>query len=212
MKNIPLLLGSLVVSLLLIVGNPFTFSAAANPKPVDVNELLSTAKHTKGPAEAKVTIVEFSDLQCPACRAVQPLIKQIMTKYPQDVRFVYRHFPLRAVHPHAQLAAQASEVAADAGKFWEFHDMLFETQAEWSSKNPDEVKAIFADDAQKLEIDKSQFLQKIESQTIKDTVAEDVRAATKLGINATPTFYVNGIETTAPQLLKTVESLLQAQP
>ncbi|QQG44757.1 MAG: thioredoxin domain-containing protein [Candidatus Roizmanbacteria bacterium] len=94
-----------------------------NPKSVDLGILPP-----KGPPNAKVTLVEFSDFQCPYCIRAYPTVKQILQTYLNDVKFVYKQFPLTNIHPFAQKAGEASLCAADQGKFWEYHDKLFETQ------------------------------------------------------------------------------------
>jgi protein-disulfide isomerase len=173
--------------------------------------LVGTNRPTKGPAEAVVTVVEFSDLQCPACRSVEPLVSSLSQQYPDKVRVIYRHFPLVNIHKYALLASHASMAAASEGKFWEFHDKLFDTQTDWSAlSSEDEVKNKFVEYAQELGIDKAVFLEKIDSDAIKQVVAEDLAVATQLKVDSTPTFYVNGRKLTAPQqLMPAVESLLK---
>lgn len=89
--------------------------------------------NARGPKDAKVTIVEFSDFQCPFCSRVFPTVEQIMKEYNGKVRLVFKNFPLLSLHPHAQKAAEAAACAKAQGKFWEFHDKLFTTQADWST-------------------------------------------------------------------------------
>lgn len=105
-------------------------SGAFNPKKV---ELTVGSASVRGKMGAPVTIVEYSDFQCPYCSRVHPTVKQIMKEYGDKVVLVYKHFPLISIHPRAQIAAEAAECAKDQGKFWEFHDQLFDHQADWSS-------------------------------------------------------------------------------
>lgn len=100
--------------------------------PMPKNVTVGTAP-TKGGSAAKVTILEYSDFQCPYCAAVFPTVQQILRDYRDNVQFAYKHFPLTSIHKRAQKAAEASECAKDQGKFWEFHDALFESQKDWSS-------------------------------------------------------------------------------
>lgn len=88
---------------------------------------------TVGPKDAKITFVEFSDFQCPFCSRVYPTVNQLMKDYDGKVLLAYKHFPLISIHPHAQKAAEAAECAKDQGKFWEFHNALFETQNDWAN-------------------------------------------------------------------------------
>jgi protein-disulfide isomerase len=209
MKNVPLLIGTILGTLLLVVGVSFLFSQSSQPKVIDSAMLVSNARHIKGPENAKVTLVEFSDFQCPACLATEPLVQQITSAFPNDVRLVYRQFPLVNVHKNAQISAQAAEAAATFGKFWEFHDLLFTNQKEWEELDKQAAVDKFAEYAAKLEIDKTEFLKRIESQEVKDKVTLDVSDGGKIGVDGTPTFYVNGQKTLAPQLFSTVESLIK---
>lgn len=102
---------------------------AFNPVPKTVTVGSSP---TKGGANAKVTIVEFSDFQCPFCSRALPTINQIMSEYKDDVRLVYKHYPITSIHPNAQKASEASECAREQNKFWEYHDLLFQNQQQWS--------------------------------------------------------------------------------
>ena len=214
MKNLSLLLGTIFGTLLLIVGVAIMFSKTSAPinqsgeVMADQAVLLNGATKIKGPEDAPITIVEFSDFQCPACRAVQPTLAQISQEFPDKVKIVYRHFPLDSIHPNARLAAQATEAALAQGKFWEFHDKLFLAQGEWDKiGNKDELLAKFAAYAEELKIDKQQFLEKIESQEIATIVQSDTEMGNSIPVQATPTFFVNGKMTAAPQLLDTVQSL-----
>ncbi len=105
-------------------------SGAFNPVP---KVLAVGTSSSKGPENAPITIVEFSDFQCPFCSRAHPTVKQVMSEYKDKVRLVYKHLPLVSLHPRAQKTAEAAECAKDQGKFWEFHDILFEKQADWSS-------------------------------------------------------------------------------
>lgn len=213
MKNLPLLIVTIVGTLALVVGIAVMFSGgnAGTAKTVDQAQLVGEARYVKGPAEAKVTIVEFSDFQCPACRAIYPNVKQLMAQYPTDVRVVYRHFPLNSIHPYAQISAQASVVAGEFNKFWEMHDLLFERQDQWSTlSSQDEVKNTLVTYAEELGIDKAQFSERIDSDSARSIVNQDLSYATQLGIDSTPTFFVNGQETAPNQLLPAVQSLLNS--
>lgn len=205
MKNLPLLIVTIFGTLALVVGVAVMFSGKSQSTSVDPALLITGALHSRGPENAKVTIVEFSDLQCPACKAVQPLVTQVLAQNPDTVRLVYRHFPLTSIHPYAPLAAQASEVANQEGKFWEFHDLLFEKQQEWSAlSSQEEVTEKFVTYAEELGIDKERFREKIQSDEVKQIVSKDTSLAEQLNVNSTPTFYVNGEKVPAPQQLPSV--------
>lgn len=213
MKNVPLLIGTIVGTLVLIFGIAFFFSEKTEQQVattvVDQSQLLADATKISGPENAPITIVEFSDFQCPACRATQSLLKQLMNEKGDKVRIVFRHFPLNDIHPNAQLAAQASEAALSLNAFTDYHYVLFEKQDEWAQKtDKKELLELFGTYAENLKLDKRQFLERIESQTSIQAVKKDQELGTSVNVEATPTFFVNGQKTAAPQLFATVESLL----
>jgi len=147
---------------------------------------------SRGPADAPVTIVEFSDFQCPYCARVGPTLEQVLARYPQQVRLVYRHLPLDRIHPRARAAAEASACADEQGRFWEFHDKLFANQ-----------RALAEGDLQRyakdLELDAAAFTQCVKERKFEGLVDRDLEAATlaatasgKSGLG-TPAFFINGI-------------------
>ncbi|KKR76130.1 MAG: hypothetical protein UU21_C0017G0003 [Candidatus Levybacteria bacterium GW2011_GWA2_40_8] len=142
-----------------------------------------------GTESAKVVLVEYSDFQCPACGAYYPVLKQIKEAYKDRMLFVYRNFPLRQNHQNAAISAQASYAAHKQGKFWEMHNMLFDNQAVWSSQaNASET---FVEYAKTLGLDVEKFKTDMNSQEAKDYVSSQERQALSLGVNSTPTFFLN---------------------
>lgn len=219
MKNLPLLLGTIGITLLMIIGVAFMFSdnGTTSPDqslPVAESVLVPEGAHVKGATEsAQVTVVEFSDFECPACRSVQPLVTQLMENYGESVQFVYRHYPLVSIHPNAQPAAIFAEAAAEQGKFWEVHDLLFETQSEWSEiSSRDELQETFMRYAESLDMDVAQLEERMNDDAVLTAVQRDVSDGNTVNLSGTPTFYVNGVQTPAPQLLSTVESLVVNVP
>ena len=105
-------------------------SGAFDPKPREVSVGTSSIRGKTG---ASVTVIEFSDFQCPFCSRVNPTVKKVLSDYGDKITFVYKHFPLVSIHPRAQISAEAAECAKDQGKFWEFHDQLFDHQTDWES-------------------------------------------------------------------------------
>jgi protein-disulfide isomerase len=209
MKNLPLLLGTIIGTLLLVVGVAVIFSNSAKPRTVSHDDLTKSARFTTGAKEPKVTIVEFADLQCPGCAGYQPILKQILAKYPNDVQLIYRQFPLIQIHEYAQMAAQFAEAAGTYNKFWEMQEMMFAEQQQWSAlKDKSAVEAKFYEYVAKLQIDKNEFQKRMESQEVLDNVQRDVSDGNKLGVNSTPFFFVNDQVVPAPQLVETVDSLL----
>ncbi|MES3031515.1 MAG: thioredoxin domain-containing protein [Patescibacteria group bacterium] len=160
----------------------------------------------KGTSTAPVTLVEYSDFQCPACGGYFPLVEKLVAENPTLVRLVYRHFPLQQ-HVHAMLAAQASEAAGNQGKFWEMYKKLFETQADWDKAA--DAKAVFTGYAQELGLDMVKFAADIDSQVVKDKINAQALGGARGGVNSTPTFYVNGKKIQNPQSYDEFKKLIE---
>jgi Na+/H+ antiporter NhaA len=141
--------------------------------------------HIRGPADAPVTLVEYGDFECPYCGQAEPVIRQLLAGH-GDVRYVWRHLPLNDVHPHAQLAAEASEAAAEQGAFWEMHDLLLAHQGDLLMR--DLVRY-----ARDIGIDTTRFRDHLARRAGAARVAEDVESADLSGVSGTPTFFVNGL-------------------
>lgn len=147
----------------------------------------SPASAAKGPADAPVTVVEFSDFQCPACKSVAPVIDRLREAYPEQVRVVFRHFPLRSIHPQAQLAAEAATCAREQREeaFWTMHDALFAGQ---SALGRDDLVAR----AGSLGLDEDTFVACLDGGSARAAVDTDVREGEQAGVNSTPSIFVNG--------------------
>lgn len=143
----------------------------------------------KGPAEARVVIVEYSDFQCPACRIAEQPMRDVLKLYGKDVRFVYKHFPLERPHPWARPAAVASECAGRQGRFWEYHDLLYDKQEEWTK---DDAPARLQAFAKTLKLDSAAFDACLKDKAADDAVAKDMKEGDDRWVGSTPTFFVNG--------------------
>ncbi len=144
----------------------------------------------KGNPEALVTLVEYSDFQCPACRVFYPILNQLEAELGDQVRFVYRHFPLSQIHFNAELAARAAEAAGVQGDFWGMHNKIFEGQPFWSrSQDPRDT---FIRYAEELGLDIDKFREDIDSREMANKVGDQYRMGLRDGVNSTPTFYLNG--------------------
>jgi protein-disulfide isomerase len=155
---------------------------------VDTTGLSKTSNRGPNPktaANAAVLVTEFADLQCPACRGAQPLVKALIEKYSMQIRFEFKHFPIRSIHQYTMVAAEASECAADQGKFWEFEEVAYEKQPDLNAKTP-------AQWAKDLGLDMTLFDRCTRSHIKKDTIMSDYEEGKKQGVNGTPTFFVNG--------------------
>src|SRR6185295_9376207 len=138
-----------------------------------------------GPASAPVTLVEFSDFQCPFCQRVAPTLKQVKQKYGDKVRVVWKDFPLTQIHPQAFKAGEAGHCAAEQGKFWEYHDQLFANQ---QALMPDDLKKYAA----AVGMDGARFNSCLDMSKHAEVVRDGVAQGNRLGINSTPTVFVNG--------------------
>lgn len=157
----------------------------------------------RGPEGAKVTIVEFSDFECPFCSKAEETVTQVMEKYAGKVRLVFRHFPL-SFHPHAPKAAEAAACANDQGKFWEMHKQLFANQKGLSI---DELKA----HATAVGLDKAKFDDCLDTGKMKALVDADTKAGGDVGVTGTPAFFINGKLLSGAQPLSEFEKVIDAE-
>lgn len=166
----------------------------------DSNVKGTQSSHVYGNAQASVTLVEYGDLECPACGGFFPLVKQIKEEYKDRIRFEYRNFPLVQVHTHALAAHRAVEAANKQGKFWEMHDILYERQEDWngpSASDPtgvpmSEALRLFESYAKELGLNVDQFKADEEATDTLGTINADLARGTADGVDSTPTFFLNG--------------------
>jgi protein-disulfide isomerase len=152
--------------------------------PAPTVDVSTNGEPALGPASAPVTIVEFSDFQCPYCRTVQPTLKRLLQEYQDRVKLVFRDFPLRNIHPQAQKAAEAAQCAADQQQFWPYHDKLFAV----TNLQVQDLKQY----AQELGLDMPQFTTCLDSDKYAQEVERDLQDGLKVGVSATPSFFING--------------------
>ncbi len=141
--------------------------------------------HVLGPATARLTLVEYGDFECPSCGQAHPAVKILRDRFGSQVRFVFRHFPLREVHPHAELAAEAAEAAGAQGQFWAFHDLLFAHQQHLGAAHLQSY-------AEQLGLDIPRFENELRDHVYLQRVQEQMQGAVALRVRATPTFFLNG--------------------
>jgi protein-disulfide isomerase len=154
---------------------------------IDLDEDVDPERdHIRGDPNGAVTLVEYADFECPYCGRAEPTIRELLDMHHGDgLRYVFRHLPLQDVHPHAQLAAEASEAAAAQGAFWQMHDTLMAHQGELDL---DDVHR-YADE---LELDADRLEEEVRKRVYLERVAEDVQSADSSGVSGTPTFFING--------------------
>lgn len=161
----------------------------SEPVIADANLLARKDSYQTSPNNAKVTIVEFGDFQCPSCAQVYPTLKEILKTYQDKINLVFRNFPLPQ-HKNATVAAEAGLAAGDQGKFWEMYDKLYENQDKWSQSN--NALDIFIGYAKDLGLDVNKFTQDVKNEKFKDIITSDLNDGSLLGVNATPTFFIDG--------------------
>jgi protein-disulfide isomerase len=146
---------------------------------------VAAVDHVSGAPHAVVVVVEYGDFECPNCKQAQPAVKLLLERFAGRVRFVFRHFPLEDVHPHALNAALAAECAAGQGRFWDMHDLLFENQQHLQLK---ELHAYAA----RLGLDMARYTAEMDDQVYLQRIREQVQGGLASGVRGTPTFFVNG--------------------
>lgn len=194
------------VVMLFLIGGSVWYSSEVSKS---YNEGVVEITHIKGNPEATVTLVKYSDFQCPACKEFSGVVSDVMEAYGDEIAFEYKHFPLIQIHPHAEAAARAAEAAGQQGKFYEFHDLLFENQEEWSrSVAPG---AFFVRYAEALELDLDLFNRHQRSSIIRDKVRAELMEARDQGLTSTPTFFLNGermVIETYPDFIEQIEQAI----
>lgn len=165
--------------------------AAQQPAPqrpaVDMNQVYNLpigSSPVKGKKDARVTVVVFSDYQCPYCSKLEPTLNQVMAAYPNDVKMVFKDFPL-SFHQHAKNAAKAARAAGEQGKFWEMHDMIFENYNQLNDN-------IYKELAAKLQLNEAKFLADFNSNKYDNLIQQDITLGQNSGVGGTPTLFMNG--------------------
>lgn len=203
--------GAVVAVVLLVAGLAYYFGGTTGPREVytggKLSEEVSDIDWVKGPADAKVTIVEYSDFQCPACSAYAPVLEQLLLDFPNDVRLVYRDFPL-PYHRQAELASSFAEAAGLQGKYWEAHAVLFANQEAWAEKaNAKEIILGYAD---ALGLNKTKLTTDMNSKLIASRISDDKNSGTISGVDATPSFFINGEKIINPRNYGEFSDLIQS--
>lgn len=167
---------------------------------------IDLSDHTKGSKTPKVTFVEYSDLQCPACGAYYPMLEEMFAEYKDSISFTYRHFPLPQ-HKNALPSAYAAEAAGKQDKFWEMVDLIFKNQNEWSESETASI--IFEGYAEKLGLDITQYKNDVSSDAVKEKVDRDQKSGKLSAIDHTPTFFINGKMSDNPRSIEELKALIE---
>jgi protein-disulfide isomerase len=168
---------------------------------------LDTITHLRGSEAAPVTLVEYGDYECPPCFRYEQIIRRLLEKYPDTLKFEFRHFPLTGLHPHALPAAKAADAAGQQGKFWEMHDALMATREQWSRIS--DLEPFFVEQAKQLRLDVNLFRESFRAPETEQRILKQRTLAEASGIAATPTFLLNDrkIEQ-APENFEAFDSLI----
>ncbi len=173
-------------------------------RPPKVEVGYNDSARVRGDPKAPVTIVEFSDFQCPYCRKAQATLKDLLAKYNGRVKLTFRDFPMRTLHPQAQIAAEAGRCAEEQGKFWEYHDALFANQSKLD-------EADLAAHAQALGLDAKSFQSCLATGKFKAQIEQDIQDGTKAGVSGTPGFFINGVFVNGAQPKAEFERIIDSE-
>lgn len=192
-----------IAVIVVIFGGLVIYSHNSNPSidvsKIDTNNIIAASKqngniadHVYGNASSKVIFIEYGDFQCPSCGAAYPQIKTATEAYKDKVAFIFRNFPLTTIHPNARAAAGVAEAAGLQGKYWEMHNMLYQTQSDWERLTGDQRTNVYVGYASQLGLDTAKFKTDLGSNAVNDKISFDQAIGKKLNVDATPTFYLDG--------------------
>jgi protein-disulfide isomerase len=161
----------------------------------DATKIISTgpiADHVFGSSAQKVTLIEYGDYQCPGCGSLFPILQDVLPKYKDNLTFIFRNFPLTTIHPNALAAATAAEAAGLQGKYYEYHDTLYENQANWQDAAVSERTTLFQNYAKQLGLDVNKFNSDLSSSQVTDKINRDRSSASQFKVSSTPTLILDG--------------------
>lgn len=180
----------------IVLSGALLLAACSTIDTTGISDKSSRGPHPKTNPNVLVTVTEFGDLQCPACRAAQSsIVPPLLAKYGEQIKFEFKHFPLQSIHPYTMVDAEASECAADQGKFWEYEQLAYDKQPELNNSAPKKW-------VQELGLNMDLFDRCTRSHIKKAEILADYDEGIKLGVNGTPTFFVNG-----QKVQNTIESI-----
>lgn len=201
-----------VLTMILVVGFIGFVWLVSGDKPAETGATGSAvpSTHIIGKQGAAVSLIEYSDFQCPACAAYFPVIEQIIEKYKDRISFEYRHYPLATIHRNAFAAARASEAAGKQDKFWEMYRLLFANQTSWSESG--KVQTIFEDYAGQLGLDLNRYKADFASSETNGAINASIREFNKRGLpKSTPTFLLNNKRIEAPNNVEAFSKLIDEE-
>ncbi|MBI2064731.1 MAG: thioredoxin domain-containing protein [Candidatus Yanofskybacteria bacterium] len=206
-KNKQLLSRILFLGLFALIIVGIFWMGRSLPTAQDGVSVEATAADFLPTGNGKAVLVEFSDFQCPACRAYYPLVAELRKEFSANLTVVYKNFPLKNIHKNAELASRAGEAAKLQGKFNEIEEILFAKQDEWA--NSGQALSLFRSYAEDLGLDMERFALDIDSSSVKDKVNADYQEGISLGVSGTPTFFLNGKKITNPRSYDEFKSIIE---
>lgn len=180
----------IAIVIVVVVGLFGLFAVTKKDNPASTNGGGEPTSHTVGAGTDGVTLIEYGDFQCPACKSYYPLLKQIKEEFGDKITFQFRHFPLNQIHPHAYQASRAAEAAGLQGKFFEMHDLLYENQDSWTGLS--DVTTVFEGFAEQIGLDMEQYKNDVVTAAVGASIDADIKEGQNAGANSTPTFVLNG--------------------
>jgi protein-disulfide isomerase len=211
MKQSSLLLtaAALIGGSALLIWGAIALRSDSGPDAVAAVPSIVADDHVRGAAASSVVVVEYFDFECPACAAYAPVVDQLVDEYGERVTFVARNFPL-AQHTNGVAAALAAEAAAAQGRYWEMHDLLFARQKEWSGK-PAATPEAFEAYALELGLDMDRFRADVANPQTRARIERDFTDGQRIGVNSTPTFFLNGVKLRNPNSIDVFRQFLDAE-
>lgn len=201
---------AIVVASLVVLFGIFTLTSKKDSSTDTSNSGTSNSSllsnHVTGKNQKKVTLVEYGDYQCPACGQYYPLVKQLTETYSNDIQFQFRNFPLQNIHPNARAASRAAEAAGKQNKYWEMHDLLYQQQDSW--KDSSNVAVNFEGYASQLNLNMTKYKADFASDEVNKIINADYAEGTRLGVEGTPTFFLQGKKIQNPQTLDAFKKLI----
>lgn len=186
---------TILVVLAVVFGGIFFLTKSKDNKTTEGNTQVQASQHVTGKNTMGVTLLEYGDFQCPYCGQYYPIVKGVVEQYGDKIAFQFRNFPLVQIHKNAMAASRAAEAADKQGRYWEMHDLLYTNQSSWSeSSNP---TTFFNQYATQLSLNQKQFTSDMNSQATLDVINADLAAGGKVGVDSTPTFFINGKKVTS---------------
>lgn len=210
-KKYSIWVGAVAIILVVVFGLIQLINSSSSTPGNEVIKIapVSAKDITKGNPKSKVVLIEYSDFQCPACAEYHPLVNQLLADYSSKILFVYRMFPLTSAHPNSHISAQAAYAAFKQGKFFEMSDLLFSGQTDWAEQS--DPTGIFMDYAKKLNLNLSKFQAEMNSSEAKNYVNNSENEAISEGMNATPSFILDGVKITNPQSIEDFKKLIDQE-